>query len=64
MCVCVCVFLIYFGDSPTDQAGRVTSLCVYSGDYTLQRVFCPSEPTGVTQEGVNTGAFFFFLLFL
>ena len=30
--------------------------------------FCPSEPTGVTQEGVNTGAvfsfpFFFFLKF-
>ena len=48
------------------KARRVFRFAVFSGDYyTLQRIFfCPSETnrghTGA-QEGVNTGAFSFFL---
>ena len=55
--VCV-LYLIYFGDSPMDQGETCTSLCsVFRGLHFAAHFFCPSEPTGVTQEGVNTGTF-------
>ena len=40
--------------SPSDQGETCASLC---------SVFCLSRPTGVTQEGANTGAFSFLVFF-
>ena len=68
MCVCVCVFSIHYGASPTDQLETCMSFLhftVYSGDYIYtSQLFCPSQPTGVTQEGENTEVFssFYFSL--
>ena len=56
-CVCVCpsdLFWIYFGVSPT-KARRVLHFAVYQGTTLRSVLFCPSGPTGVAQEGVNTG---------
>ena len=57
VCVCVCVsFPSILVTVPPIKAGRVLHFAAYSGHYTLQRFFfCPSKPTGVTQEGANTG---------
>ena len=41
---------------PRITARRVLHFAVYSGDYPLQRIICPPEPSGDTRG--NTGAFF------
>ena len=65
MCVvCVCVFVPPIGGSPSVQGERCATLCSVSRGLHLFSVFAVQlEPTGVTQEGVNTGASFFFLYF-
>ncbi len=60
----MCFRLIYFSDSPSDQGETCTVLhfAVYLEDYTCSVHFpVQLEPTEVTQEGVNTGAFLFFI---
>ncbi len=63
MCVCVCVFVACIGDSPSWSRRDVYyTFAVYLEDYTYSVYFSVQlEPTEVTQEGVNTGAFLFFL---
>ncbi len=61
--MCVCVFVSCIGDSPSGQGETcVLHFAVYLEDYTYSAYFSVRlEPTEVTQEGVNTGAFIFFL---
>ena len=57
----VCVLTIYFGDSPSDQGEtRASLLSVFRGLHFAAYFSCPSKPTGVTQEGGEHWAFFFF----
>ena len=63
--ICVCVFVPFIGGSPSVQGETCAALCSVSCGLHLFSVFSVQlEPTGVTQEGVNTRAFFFFLRFL
>ena len=61
----MCVLPIYLSDSPSDQGETFAWLCgVFGGLHFFPAIFfCPSKPTGVTQEGANTGAFSFFVFF-
>ena len=53
------------GGSPRGQVETCTTLCGVFQSTTLQCALCTTkkEPTRVTQEGVNTGAFLFLLVF-
>ena len=58
--VCVCVFVPSTGGSPSVKGKTCATLCSESGGLHLFSVLfwrTIIEPTGVTQEGVNTGAF-------
>jgi len=68
MCVCVCVCVCVFVSSilatvPLVKARRVRHFAVDLEDYTTCSAYfsVQPEPNEVTQEGVNTGAFFLFL---
>ena len=62
--MCVCIFShLFWRQSHGSRRNVYFTFAVYSGDYTLQRFVYPSEPTGATQEGVNTGTFFFLICF-
>ena len=56
VCVCVCVLSHLFWRQFHGSRRDVSfTFAVYSGTTLCSVFFCPSEPTGVTQEGVNTG---------
>ena len=63
---CLCVFSSHLlAVVPLFKVKRALHFAVYLEDYTRSVYFSVQlEPTGVTQEWVNTGAFFFFLCFL
>ena len=63
VCVCVCSFPPILWQSHGSRRDVYFTLQCIQGTTPCSVFFCPFEPTRVTQEGVNTGAFLFFLFF-
>ena len=59
----MCVFHLFWLQSHGSRRDVYFTLQGIQGTTLCTVFFCPSEPIGVTQEGVNTGAFFFFFFF-